>query len=124
MSILKPPVVPPPKTAKARRAAELLALEPRIRELVDRLAYGAKTKNALDELGMKWSDFSRFGRVVTDRLKSASELGAVWRQLIRDYDQHQKAMRGNNRVLLRLWTQDQVREGAHGAGTHRTEVRL
>ena len=107
----------PQTTAKARRAAELLALEPRIRELVDRLAYGAKTKNALDELGMKWSDFSRFGRVVTDRLKSASELGAVWRQLIRDYDQHQKAMRGNNRVLLRLWTQDQIREGAHSAGT-------
>lgn len=101
--------------AQARREAELKRMEPHIRAMEHRLVNGMLTRDALAELGLNWRDFSRLGRVVSDRLKSAIEGGTMWRRIVRYENLHFRAMNGNDRALIKLWKRDRVRAAAHDA---------
>ncbi len=109
----------PKKTnpAQARREAEIQMLEPLIRAIEKRLANGAKWKKVAAQFNVQWRDFSRLGRVVTDRFKWGIECGAEWRRLCRDDDLHARAMAGDDHALLKLWERDRLRATAHDAHT-------
>lgn len=102
---------------ETRIASELERLEPTLARMEERLVDGALMRDVLAEVGVEWLDVSKYGRVVTGRIRQAQDWGTLRRHLLREERLHFKAMAGDERAAIRLLERDQLRAPAHCAHT-------
>ncbi len=109
------------QTRQARIEQELTRLEPAIARLEELLLGGTRWRDAAETVGVSWGEISKYGKIINDRLKRASEIGTEWRRALRHERDHQRAMAGNEKVLFKLIDRDRAKCALAGDAQARDE---